>query len=75
MEKKFIKVIAEHDTTGAMKPLSIEWEGRRLIVDRVVDVRQAASLKMGGQGIRYTCKICGKEVYLFCDDGMWFLEI
>ena len=75
MEKKFIKVIAEHDTTGTMKPLSIEWEGQRLIVDRVLDVREAASLKVGGQGIRYTCKICSKQVYLFCDDGMWFLEI
>lgn len=43
-------------------------------IDRVLDVRQAASLRGGGQGMRYTCRICGKEVYLFCDDGRWFLE-
>jgi len=35
---------------------------------------QAASLKAGGQGMRYTCRIAGKQVFLFCDDGRWFVE-
>jgi hypothetical protein len=43
-------------------------------IDKVTDVRQAPSLKGGGLGIRYTCRILGKEVYLFCDEGKWFIE-
>ncbi len=36
-------------------------------VDRLINVRQAALLKSGGVGIRYTCKIMGKQVYY--DEG------
>ncbi|WP_110953025.1 hypothetical protein [Anaerosinus massiliensis] len=74
MEKKFIKVIAEHYPDGAIRPVAIDWDGRNLSVDKILDIRQAASLKCGGQGTRYTCKICGKAVYLFCDDGRWFMD-
>jgi hypothetical protein len=74
MEKKFIKVIAEHFTDGTVKPLSIDWDGRNLSVDKISDIRQSASLKGGGQGTRYTCKICNRDVYLFCDDKLWFIE-
>lgn len=48
--------------------------GRQFEVDRVVDVRNAAAHKFGGVGIRYTCKICGKTVELFDEDGHWFME-
>jgi len=75
MSKIFIGVVAEHDPEGRVKPLSITWEdGRVFSVDKVLDVRMAASLKMGGQGMRYKCRIHGKEVFLFCDTGQWFIE-
>ncbi|MBP2630680.1 MAG: hypothetical protein H6Q70_1308 [Firmicutes bacterium] len=74
MEKKFIKVIAEHHIDGKTRPISIDWNGRNLEVDKISDIRQAASLKGGGQGTRYTCKICGRDIYLFCDEGLWFIE-
>ena len=53
------------------------WGGKRYDVDRVLDVRRAASLKGGGLGIRYTCRILGKERYLFFDDAaqQWFVEV
>jgi len=66
--------MAEHFTDGMVRPVSIDWDGRKLSVDKISDIRQAASLKGGGQGTRYTCKICGRDVYLFCDDGRWFVE-
>ena len=77
MGKVQIEVVAKHDKAGNTRPLSLIWEdGRNFPVDRVVDIRQAASLKAGLQGIRYTCRIAGKEVYLFCDDeGKWFIDI
>ena len=75
MGKIFVQVVAEHNEDGKIKPLSFKWEnGRVFAIDRVLDVRMAASLKAGGQGIRYTCRVCSKEIYLYCDDGRWFIE-
>ena len=71
----YVKVVVRFDEEGGIHPLSIEWEdGRSFAVDRVTDVRRAASTKVDGQGIRYTCRIMGKETYLFNDDGRWFVE-
>ena len=68
-------MIARHDETGKVCPLEVEWEdGRRFEVDRLLDVRRAAALKAGGQGVRYTVRILGKETYLFEDEGRWFVE-
>lgn len=39
MEKTFIKVIAEHFTDGMVKPISIDWAGRKLSVDKISDIR------------------------------------
>jgi len=75
MGKIFLKVTAEHDANGHTRPLLLTWkDGRKYEIDKILDVRQAASLKCGGQGLRYTCRICGKEVHLFCDEGKWFVE-
>ncbi len=75
MSKMFVQIVAEHYPDGKIRPLSLKWEdGRIYKIDKVVDVRQAVSLKGGGCGIRYTCRICGKEVYLFDDEGKWFVE-
>ena len=71
----YIEVTAKFDTTGQILPISFMWDGRKINIDRVSDARPAASLKHGGQGIRYTCRTGSKSYYLFCDDGKWFLEI
>jgi len=71
----YVKVIVEHSPTGTCRPLSVEWEdGHIFQVDRVLDVRMAAATKAGGQGMRYTCRICGHETYIFEDEGLWFVE-
>jgi hypothetical protein len=73
--KVFVRVLAEFDEQGQLMPRSITWEdGRRYTIDRVLDVRRAASLKVGGSGVRYTCRIRGAEVYIFQDDNRWFME-
>ena len=70
-----VNVIARHDEQGRVRPLEVEWEdGRRFEVDKLLDVRRAAALKAGGQGLRYTVRILGKETYLFEDEGRWFVE-
>ena len=73
--KTFVKVTAEHDVDGRTKPLAMVWtDGRQYEIDRVTDVRMAPALKAGGLGVRYTVRIRGKEVYLFEDEGRWFVE-
>lgn len=47
---------------------------RIIHVERILDVCMATSLKAGGQGLRYTCRIANKQVFLFCDEGKWFIE-
>ena len=58
-----------------MTPLSIEWtDGRTFEIDEVEDVRQAASLKVGGAGIRYTIRIGEITTFLWYENPCWFVE-
>jgi|LGVE01.1.fsa_nt_gb hypothetical protein len=73
--KTYINVIVEFKTDGEMIPLKIIWEdGRTFEIDRILDVRPGVSRKVGGQGIRYLCKIHNKEVCLYYDQPQWYLE-
>jgi hypothetical protein len=75
MGKVFVEVIAKFTKDGSKIPLTIKWEdGRCFEIDRVTDVRRAASLKAGGQGMRYRCRISGKETYLWLEEDKWFVE-
>ncbi len=40
----------------------------------MLDVCRAASFKVGGCGIRYTCMVRGKRVELYLDENCWFME-
>ena len=71
----YVRVIVEVDEAGSVRPEKIYWEdGRAFEVDRLLDVRRAAATRAGGQGMRYTCRILGKNAYLFEDNGRWFVE-
>ncbi len=71
----YVGVTARFGPGGGLRPLTVEWEdGRRFDVDRVLDVRRAASLKAGGAGMRYTVDIGGRETYLFLEEDRWFVE-
>lgn len=73
--KVFVSVTVKYSAIGEVLPLSIEWEdGRVFAVDRVLDVRKAASLKVGGRGTRYTCRVMGRQTFLFEDGQRWFVE-
>ena len=50
--KKYVKVTATFDCDGDLIPEYIVWDdGRRYRIDKISDVRYAASLKAGGAGI------------------------
>jgi len=73
--KIFIGVAAKFLPSGEILPREILWEdGRRFEIDKILDVRPAASLKTGGSGLRYTCRIKNREAFLFLDGNRWFVE-
>ena len=82
--KVYVQVKVDFRQDGIMLPRKITWEdGREYEIDRVVDIRQAAAMRAGGQGDRYTIKIGGKQSYLFFERspnqtgnciGRWFVE-
>ena len=74
--KKYVEVTAHHNAQGFVRPLILWWDdGRKYEIDRVLDVRRAASLKAGGIGIRYTCRILGKERYLYLDEDKLYVNV
>lgn len=74
-KKKYVEVTARFTPEGDILPIKILWDdGRSFFIDRVLDIRPAASLKAGGAGIRYTCRIDLKETYLFLEENRWFVE-
>lgn len=74
-KKKYVDVVARHDSNGSVVPLSVVWDnGTTYEIDRVLDKRQAASLKVGGNGVRYLVRIGEKETFLYYEGPLWFVE-
>lgn len=82
--KVYVEVVAAFREDGLMLPREIIWEdGSRFEIDRVSAVTPAASMKVGGQGDRYTIWLHGQQRYLFFERsaairgnniGRWFIE-
>ena len=76
--KVYVDVIARFNSEGVLIPLSLTWEdGEKFDIDRITDIRQAAAMKAGGQGDRYTIwdlffernhSLTGNNL------GRWFVE-
>lgn len=74
-EKCYVEVIARHALDGSVEPLALVWEdGRVFAIDRVIEKRRAASMRVGGHGLRYTVSICGRERFVWLDDRGWYVE-
>ncbi len=73
--KVYVTVTAKFDQQGALTPLNIRWEDNTLYeIDRVLAVERAASLKVGGVGVRYTIRIGETVTYLWYEEPAWFVE-
>lgn len=82
--KVYVAVKTDFTEDGTMLPREITWEdGEKYTIDRVLDIRQAAAMKAGGQGDRYTIMVRGSQSYLFFERsanltgnniGRWFVE-
>ena len=83
-ERVYVDVKAAFNAAGNLMPLEIKWlDGKVFEIDKVTEIRQAAAMKAGGQGDRYTVCIRGKQSYLFFERsgalsgnnlGRWFVE-
>ena len=74
MKKKYVKVILEIDEDGNKTPKTIVYNDQMFDVDRVLEVRSAPSMKVGGVGERYRIRIKGQETYIFFENNKWFVE-
>lgn len=73
--KTYVDIVAKFNKDGHLTPITIVWEdGRRFDIQKIVDVRQAVSLKAGRSGVRYICKIENQLKTLFLDGDKWFVE-
>ena len=74
--KVYVNVTAEFTNDGRLIPKSFVWkDGHIYEIQKVKDIRRAASLKAGGVGICYTCIVDGLESNLYYEDNnMWFME-
>ena len=73
--KTFVAVTAAYEPDGKLRPLAIHWrDGTTFTVDKVIETRPAASLKAGGCGTRFSCRIRNKITHLFFENGRWFVE-
>ncbi len=69
-KRKYVEVVARFDENGDLCPLAIIWEdGRRFDIRR-----QATSLKVGGNGLRFIVRIGSQETYLFYENPKWYVE-
>ena len=80
-KRVYVEMRVNFSEDGTMRPVYIKWkDGIVYEIDRVIDVRRAASAA-GGMGLRYTVKIMGQERRIFFEDTYsdtgrprWFVE-
>lgn len=68
-----VSVNLSWDEEGVKHPTHIILDERTYPIDRVISVRNCASLRTGGFGERYTIRIAGKEYFLFFEEPYWWL--
>lgn len=74
--KRYVEVLAHFSFQGEVRPFRFrDEEGNAYGIDRILDVRPAASLKAGGAGIRYVCRVGEDVVHLYHDGDSWFIEV
>lgn len=74
MRKKYVDVCVYVDESGKKTPKSIVYNDKTFEIDRVLDIKNCASFKVGGIGERYTIRIGQSTTYLYLEGGRWFVE-
>lgn len=73
--KRYVEVEATFLEDGRIVPRAVIWhDGRRFPVRAVLGVRRCASLKVGGEGVRYDVLLGHAHTFLFHEEPRWFVE-
>ena len=87
-EKKYVAVDAHFHADGRVEPTVIYFDGdatddypKAFHIDRILDRCKAASIEVGGAGLRFLVRINGRQSYLYYEpdnkemgQGRWFVE-
>ena len=81
----YVEVLLHNTLDGYLLPFKFKTEhGDKFYVDKVINIEQAASLKAGGQGMRYACQVVVHteddyiyecRIDLYHDGDFWFVEL
>ena len=73
--KRYVEVEAAHLPDGSVLPRVVVWhDGRRFAVRAVLGRRRCASLKVGGEGVRYDVLVGQARTFLFHEGPRSFVE-
>lgn len=72
--KEYVQVIALFTPEWNLIPkIVILGDGRKFAIDKIVDIRRAATRRPGMPPLQYTCLIWGQKCFLFFEDNnKWF---
>ena len=84
VERVYVKVNSDFDSSGYLQPRSITWlDGRTFTIDAVTDFRPKSVYHQGSRGSCYTVVIKGEERRLYFERtdkshtglvGRWYVE-
>ena len=74
MSKTYVKVNVNIDELGKITPVYIIFNDTRYNIDRVLDIRRAPNLEVGGIGMRYTIRVNGRVTYLWEEQGKFYIN-
>ena len=73
--KRYVMVVSRTDEVGRVLPQRIIWgDGASYEIDRILNVERRASLKTGGNGLRFHVAIGRVDTYLYYENPRWFVE-
>jgi len=74
-EKNYVSVVVRFDENGRVLPVRyLSKDGTVHRIEAVFAARPAASLKAGGCGIVFSCRVQDRNIDLFFEQGRWFHE-
>lgn len=74
--KQYVEVLATHYIDGGVRPRTIIFaDGKTFEIEDVKGSVRAKTERAGETALRYRIVVRGKETYLYCDSGRYFVEM
>lgn len=73
--KIYVSVRADHLHDGKVIPrmFRLSADDPPIVIDKLLAVTKAGNTEAFSDGLRYICRVEGKEVHLYCSKGLWFI--